>query len=480
MNAWLISNWDAMGRRKSINVNIASLILVFLALCLWSLRSWAGTTTEKRPRVFLEYNTSEEPIDAKAVKMWINGIDVSSDILVLPGEVSFTPKKDLELGDSRVKVLLVDLSGDRIEKEWSFTVVEGHPHEPWKLRFANNSLANGQVTKKNQVEFKLLLEGAKANDLIWSCYLSRDGGLYERQVWNLVNIRTLSYELKTLNDGSYTLEFRARHPEQGNEQRISTSFVVDRRAPALSSLKWTPALHILGRHQGLSFDIVDPPWNSAKNIKVSISGPEGRTWSSSLKHQSSRVEIALDHRQLQHWGEGIWPVRVTLEDYAGHKTESHGHFLQTVSNSEQLLGDDLVLEPYPRVRSDFEMDLRGRTNMYGSIRLLVNGEQRAQRSLGSHLSEAGVFELKNIALEPGINTLSFDIFNSSGRRSVNVAKPPPFLSMQKDQAAFGKVTLIWGSPNSPCPNCFARSKITVMIANNEEEWASIGKPSLRP
>ncbi len=86
-------------------------------------------TTETKPTISAKY---EDPsgIDVSSVKLYVDGIDVTSKATVTESQVTYTPEKDLSTGTHTVKVTVADIYGNTAEKEWSFTITAPFP---WPL-----------------------------------------------------------------------------------------------------------------------------------------------------------------------------------------------------------------------------------------------------------------------------------------------------------------------------------------------------------
>ncbi len=68
-----------------------------------------------------------------SVKLYVDGVDVTSKAAVTESQVTYTPEKDLSTGSHTVKVTVADIYGNKAEREWSFVITAPFP---WPLVIA--------------------------------------------------------------------------------------------------------------------------------------------------------------------------------------------------------------------------------------------------------------------------------------------------------------------------------------------------------
>lgn len=375
----------------------------------------AGSTTERQPRIFLEYSTRGTPLNPTACRMWINDQLVREPLKILPGEISHRPNEPMELGEHRVKVLLEDRNGEQSISSWSFTVRESAEDWTWNVNWHQSNPKNGSVITRPIIELQCDIRSPKSSDLDISLWHSQNNRSYQQ--WPQAaqhHLANISYTLKGLDDGAHSFELRLKHRSSGKEKRLATAFVLDRQAPRLENIQWSPRLYRGEGDLKLSLDIVDPPWNVAKEVSLWIENDDGQRAEVSVKNASSPLQLIIPAEQLQAWPEGSWLIQSQVKDYAGHMGKAQiPHFLQTLSEG-QSLGESIQLEPLPKITSQLKVDIKGTRLLHHHIALFVNekqvGLQRAEDS--EHLSAN--FSFKNVSLKAGLNSLAFELYNSDG------------------------------------------------------------------
>ncbi|MCD6409665.1 MAG: Ig-like domain-containing protein [Candidatus Verstraetearchaeota archaeon] len=88
--------------------------------------------TETKPTISAKYR-DPSGISVNSVKLYVDGVDVTSKAAVTESQVTYTPEKDLSTGSHTVKVTVADIYGNKAEREWSFTITAPFP---WPLVIA--------------------------------------------------------------------------------------------------------------------------------------------------------------------------------------------------------------------------------------------------------------------------------------------------------------------------------------------------------
>ena len=145
--------------------------LLLMSMLLADLR--AGVTSQRRPRIFLEFSTRRSPVDADSLRMSVDGRDVTAQAELSPAAISYTPTEDLAAGTHQVSVMLRDVDGARGEKSWSFVIQPDQAAPEWDLVALPPSPENGSVLNRKEAVFKFQFKGADAGELKLECFLDR-------------------------------------------------------------------------------------------------------------------------------------------------------------------------------------------------------------------------------------------------------------------------------------------------------------------
>jgi hypothetical protein len=78
-----------------------------------------------RPSLFATFATlGDRGMQADSLRLWVDGVDVSSAAVRTPGFISYLPQRDLSAGVISVKIRGFDTAGNPLEYKWSFVIVE--------------------------------------------------------------------------------------------------------------------------------------------------------------------------------------------------------------------------------------------------------------------------------------------------------------------------------------------------------------------
>src|SRR5205807_8639452 len=78
------------------------------------------TVTAARPQIVVRLRNGGVPIDLDAVRMRVNGRDVTPDLEIDGNQVTYRPPEALEPGRVRVQVTVRDRDGNTATRQWSF------------------------------------------------------------------------------------------------------------------------------------------------------------------------------------------------------------------------------------------------------------------------------------------------------------------------------------------------------------------------
>jgi hypothetical protein len=408
--------WGAMGLKAKNSPYWNWPLMLVASLTFLPVILWAGNTSNPRPRIFLEYSTRRIPLEVGATRMWLDGQEIRTGLEILPTEVSYTPVQNLELGEHRVKVLLQDQSGEQREESWTFVVQAQVEEVPWRVSFVSPSPQNGSVLSVSPEALSIKVEQSPIENLKCELWHSENGAGYKKWPWPPKNKSSeILYALSELEDGAHSFEARVRNIQTGQEQRLQSSFVVDRLAPRMEALVFTPDPFVGNQDLSVHYKVLDPPWLAIKRLKLVIEGDAGRKAEIELKHLKNEGDLHFKWKQFKDWPEGWWPVKVDAEDYAGHVSGlPFPQHLRILSSEAQLLGDDIRLEAYPTITSKLSTSLRGQSLAYYQIAVFINGERRALRANSAELVD-GEFAFDQLALSPGLNEISLQLYDGGGR-----------------------------------------------------------------
>ncbi|HEV8339161.1 MAG TPA: copper amine oxidase N-terminal domain-containing protein [bacterium] len=81
-----------------------------------------STVTNTRPNILVTYNDrGGSGIRTEAVRLFVNGVDVTARATVSETAVAYNPPETLS-GQVRVRLVLVDRAGNRLDDDWPFTI----------------------------------------------------------------------------------------------------------------------------------------------------------------------------------------------------------------------------------------------------------------------------------------------------------------------------------------------------------------------
>jgi len=78
------------------------------------------TVTAGRPQIVVRLRSAGAPIDLDAVRMRVNGRDVTPDLEIDGNQVTYRPPEPLEPGRVRVQMTVRDHDGNTATRQWSF------------------------------------------------------------------------------------------------------------------------------------------------------------------------------------------------------------------------------------------------------------------------------------------------------------------------------------------------------------------------
>ena len=407
--------WDTMAlNRQMMNMKVwLSLLLVALS----GVDLVAGVTQDLRPRIFLEYSTRRTAIDPARTRMWLDQNNVTSNMVILPGEVSYRPEFPLEKGEHTVTVLLVDQQGERKEKTWTFTVEPDSKPLVWKTSWEKPTPANGAVLKDSNIKIAFDVQQPLLEDLEVSFWHSENGaGFKQLPQRPKRDLNRLILEIDDFEDGAHSIEVRMVHRGSGVEKRELTAFVLDRNPPRLEGLSVNPQPWKNGQDLKFSVRVQDAPWHVAKEVRLWLETNDGRVAEAKTMFTQEWVDLTVPASTLKDWPEGTWRIQGSVKDYAGHEgTLSEPVFLQVIDGEGQSLGDDLKLNPYAKVTSKLQMSFSGETLSRHELALWVNEERVAIRDTDVGSLHDGKFYFQNISLEPGLNSIFFELYDTKGK-----------------------------------------------------------------
>jgi hypothetical protein len=389
-------------------------LCVMSLLCLQAL--WSGQTKERRPRIFLEYSTRRTALDPSFTKMWIDGAEV--DAKLLPGEISYRPKSDLSVGRHDVRVLLVDKNGEMKDKRWSFEVSPKAEPLVWKGSWVDPTPKNGEVLKLSEIKMEYDLQKPAMEDVETSFYHSVNGSGYRQLPQRaVVDLNRVHVIIDDLDDGAHSIEMKMIHRASGKMLQEQTSFVVDRNAPRLEGLVVRPQPYRAGQDIEMEVRIQDPPWNAVKDLRLWLEDDEGRKAEAKLSNVQGKVNLTIPGSQMKDWPEGVWRWQGLVKDHAGHKGGLiEPSYIQVLSGLGQKLGEDLELNPYPKLTSKQVVDFSGIFSNGHHLLLFVNDQEVATKKILKKFVSSSDFTFSGVELKPGLNTIGFEIYGSDGFR----------------------------------------------------------------
>lgn len=105
----------------------------------------AESIGERRPVVSATYSDSGSGVDARQVRVRVDGVDVTAKSAIADTFFSFRPDADLAYGAHSVEAVFVDTAGNRVRREWSFSIVEPVPIRAFRALPDNRPLDFGDV-----------------------------------------------------------------------------------------------------------------------------------------------------------------------------------------------------------------------------------------------------------------------------------------------------------------------------------------------
>jgi hypothetical protein len=105
----------------------------------------AASIGEIRPVVSATYSDNGSGIDAREVRLRVDGVDVTAKAAIADTFFSFRPDTDLAYGAHTVEATLVDKAGNSFRREWAFNIAEPVPIRAFRALPDDRPLDFGDV-----------------------------------------------------------------------------------------------------------------------------------------------------------------------------------------------------------------------------------------------------------------------------------------------------------------------------------------------
>lgn len=397
------------------------LFLVFAGHCTFHTPSLsAGITFEKRPLIFLEYSTRRIPLDYTKVKMIVDAKDVTTLCEINPSRISYRPKEDLADGVHNVSVTLVDKKGNRREKRWSFMVDSKNKVPEFSFKVSKPSPKNGAVLNRDGIIFRYKIEGVPAKDVNLDAYMAEGTSGYKRLSENaLVEGEFLSLELGHLSDGPKTILVKLTHKNGGPTLESQSSFLVNQSSARFIQCLVQPSPLSLNLDHSPMISVVtefsDPPYHTAAELSLNISGPEGDTIKLKRKDVLQKHIFKFSSERVKQWPAGLYEVELFFKDYNGRTIKNREPCFLELRGGNSISSDDIHIIPYPKVTRNFELNISGHTLAQSVIALYVGEEFVTKQQTTFINGQKSSFNFKGIPLREGFNPISFQLFNLEGQ-----------------------------------------------------------------
>jgi len=105
----------------------------------------AANIGERRPVVSATYSDNGSGVDARQVRVSVDGVDVTAKSAIADTFFSYRPENDLTYGAHTVEAVFADIAGNRVRREWAFTLVEPVPIRAFRALPDNRPLDFGDI-----------------------------------------------------------------------------------------------------------------------------------------------------------------------------------------------------------------------------------------------------------------------------------------------------------------------------------------------
>lgn len=102
-------------------------------------------TAERRPVVSATYSDNGSGVDARKVRLVVDGVDVTGMAAVADSFLSYRPEADLATGVHAVAMELADTAGNTVRREWTFTIAQPVPIRSFRALPDDRPLDFGDV-----------------------------------------------------------------------------------------------------------------------------------------------------------------------------------------------------------------------------------------------------------------------------------------------------------------------------------------------
>ena len=179
-----------------------------------------STLTYNLPLISADLSDEGSGINASAVRISVDGADVTANATVIPSRVWYTPAEPLSSGSHQVRVKAEDRQGNAAEKSWSFAVSsDSTPPE-----IANPQPPDGATVGEARPLFSAVLKDADSGVNTASVKMEVDG-LDVTSKATILPIKVWYTPDQPLAAGEHRAAVKAKD-NQGNEGSLEWSFLV--------------------------------------------------------------------------------------------------------------------------------------------------------------------------------------------------------------------------------------------------------------